>query len=103
MFGLDAMLDNIMLYWLTRSGASSARLYWESTASGMLSRPIGLPVAATIFPHDLLASPRRWAERLFADIVYWNEPEVGGHFAAFEQPALFVAELRAAFRGLRSR
>lgn len=99
-FTADEMIDNIMLYWLTNSGASSARLYWESMDS---FRPmkIDLPLGYTQFPHEILAPPRKWADRLFSNIIHWNAVERGGHFAAFEQPALFVKEIRACFRSLR--
>ncbi len=100
-FGVDAMLDNIMLYWLTRTGGSSARLYWESLEQVGLSEPIALPVSVTLFPHDISYTPRSWAERLMSNIVSWNEVEAGGHLAAFEQPEIFVREVRAAFRSLR--
>jgi pimeloyl-ACP methyl ester carboxylesterase len=102
----DAVLDNITLYWLTGTGASSTRLYWESfrTVDGWFRDgtpdTVTVPTAASVF-HDLPRPSRRWAERRFTDIRYWNEPAHGGHFAAFEQPEIFVAELRAAFRALR--
>jgi len=97
----DEMLDNIMLYWLTNTGASAARLYWESLYSGLRPVPIDIPVACTIFPAELSRPPRRWAERAYANIVSWTEAERGGHFAAFEQPGIFVREVRAAFRAFR--
>ncbi len=96
---LDEMLDNIMLYWLPDAAASSARLYWESW--GGKPHAVDLPVAVSIFPRELRRPPRHWAEKVFSQIVYWNKVERGGHFAAFEQPALFVRELRDAFRFLR--
>ena len=104
----DQVLDNVMLYWLPRAGASSARLYWESMAqvnewiSGSIADTVGVPVAGTVFPRELQRPSRRWAQRRFTDIRYWNEPDRGGHFAAFEQPERFVAEVRAAFRALRA-
>ncbi len=100
-FGSDAMLDNIMLYWLTRAGGSSAQLYWESLADAGLSRPIALPVAVSLFPDDVTYTPRHWAERLIKNITCWNEVEAGGHLAAFEHPDIFVREVRSAFRSLR--
>ena len=100
-FGSDAMLDNIMLYWLTRTGGSSAQLYWESLADAGLSSPIALPVAVSLFPDDVTYTPRHWAERLMKNIVSWNEVEAGGHLAAFEHPDIFVREVRSAFRPLR--
>lgn len=100
-FGRDAMLDNIMLYWLTRAGGSSAQLYWESLAEAGLSSPIALPVAVSLFPDDITYTPRHWAERLMTNITSWNEVEAGGHLAAFEQPAIFVREVRTGFRPVR--
>lgn len=98
---LDAMLDLITLYWLTGTGGSSARLYWESFRSAFGEVPIDIPVACSIFPHEMRRPPRRWAERVFSDIIYWNRAERGGHFAAFEQPAIFTRELRDGLRSLR--
>jgi len=99
-FTRDEMLDTITLYWLTNSAASSARLYWESMGS---FRPmvIDLPLGYSQFPREILAPPRAWAERVFSNIIHWNVVEKGGHFAAFEQPALFVEEVRTCFRRLR--
>jgi len=96
----DAMLDNIMLYWLPATAASSARLYWESLAF-FKNQQLALPVGVSIFPKEFSRPSRRWAERQFANIIYWNETDKGGHFAAFEQPELFVTELRNCFRTLR--
>lgn len=98
---LDAMLDNIMLYWLTNAAASSARLYWESFASGFGAAALSLPVGCSVFPKDIYAAPRSWAERCMSNLIYWNELDRGGHFAAFEQPALFTTELRNCFRLVR--
>lgn len=92
----DDMLDNLMLYWLTASGASSARLYWESFGS-FGPKDIPLPAAASAFPGEIIPAPRKWFERHCAKLVYWGEPAKGGHFAAWEQPEAFVNELRAAF------
>jgi epoxide hydrolase len=103
----DQLLDNLMLYWLPRTGASSARLYWESIAqvnrwiSGVVDDTIDVPTGCSIFPKELQRPSRRWAERRFVDIRHWNEPARGGHFAAFEQPELFVDEVRAFFRLVR--
>lgn len=94
------MLDNIMLYWLPAAGASSARLYWESF-NRFPAGPIDIPVACSIFPKDIFTTSRRWAEHKYRNIIHWNELDKGGHFAAFEQPEIFVRELRAAFRSLR--
>nr|WP_087572960.1 epoxide hydrolase family protein [Sphingomonas sp. CDS-1] len=99
-FTYDEMLDNIMLYWLNNSGASSARLYWESMGS---FRPmtIDVPLGYTQFPGEIMSPPRKWGESLFSRIIHWNKVEKGGHFAAFEQPRIFVKEVRTCFRQLR--
>jgi len=99
--GRDAILDNITLYWLTNSAGSSARLYWESFRSAFGSSAVDVPVACTIFPAEMRRPPRRWAERVFSNIIYWNRAERGGHFAALEEPDIFTVELRAAFRNMR--
>jgi len=91
----DQVLDNIMLYWLPRNGASSARLYWESFGS-FAAQEIIIPVAASAFPREVLPTPRKWAERNYRKLVHWGEMERGGHFAAWEQPEDFVGELRLA-------
>jgi pimeloyl-ACP methyl ester carboxylesterase len=96
----DELLDNVMFYWLTASGASSARLYWESFAQ-MSMDDVVVPTGCSIFPKEILRTSRRWAEQRFKNIVHWNELERGGHFAAFEQPELFVEELRTCFRKIR--
>jgi pimeloyl-ACP methyl ester carboxylesterase len=97
----DEMLDNIMLYWLPNTGTSSARLYWESYRNAFLAAELHLPTGCSIFPKDIYAAPRSWAERCIHDLIYWNELDRGGHFAAFEQPALFVGELSNCFRSIR--
>lgn len=97
----DEMLDNIMLYWLPNTGTSSARLYWESFHDAFGATELHLPAACSIFPKDIYAAPRSWAERCMHNLIYWNELDKGGHFAAFEQPALFVEELRKAFVSIR--
>ncbi|OLT11135.1 epoxide hydrolase [Pseudonocardia sp. CNS-139] len=96
----DRLLDNVMLYWLTNSAASSARLYWESFRR---RRPDAVPVPTGVsqFPHEIARLPRSWVERRYTDLRYWNEPQVGGHFAAMEQPEVFVDEVRTFFRKLR--
>jgi pimeloyl-ACP methyl ester carboxylesterase len=96
----DRILDNVMAYWLTGTGASSARLYWESF-SRLRLEPVDVPVGCSVFPKEIFRPSRRWAEKQFTDIRYWGEPERGGHFAAFERPATFVDEVRAAFRTMR--
>jgi epoxide hydrolase len=100
----DELLDNVMLYWLLGTGASSARLYWESfgkTFRDGQSQGVQLPTGCSIFPKEIVPTPRSWAEKRYRNIVYWNELDRGGHFAAFEQPELFVKELRACFRLMR--
>jgi pimeloyl-ACP methyl ester carboxylesterase len=89
----DELLDNVMLYWLPATGASSARLYWESFASVAMEE-VEVPTGCSIFPKEIMRTSRRWAEKRFKNIVYWNELEKGGHFAAFEQPEIFVDEIR---------
>jgi pimeloyl-ACP methyl ester carboxylesterase len=97
----DEMLDNIMLYWLSNSGASSARLYWESFHDGFASVAVDLPSGCSIFPKEIYTPSRKLAERHYRRLIYWNKQERGGHFAAFEQPSAFVEELRACFRLMR--
>ncbi|HZD70011.1 MAG TPA: alpha/beta fold hydrolase [Actinomycetes bacterium] len=103
----DEVLDNLMLYWLPGTGASSARLYWESIRqvnewiSGGAIDTVAVPTGCSIFPKELQRPSRRWAQRRFLDIRWWNELDRGGHFAAFEQPELFVRELRSFFRLVR--
>ncbi len=92
----DGILDNLMLYWLPATGASSARLYWESFGS-FAPQEIELPVAVSAYPKEILPTPRKWAERNFRNLVHWGEMEQGGHFAAWEQPEAFLRELRTAF------
>jgi epoxide hydrolase len=96
----DQMLDNVMLYWLPGTGASSARLYWQSFRDPRLD-PVEVPTGCSIFPKEIIRLPRSWVEDRFHDLRYWNELDRGGHFAAFEQPELFVEELRAFFRLVR--
>jgi pimeloyl-ACP methyl ester carboxylesterase len=96
----DELLDNIMLYWLPGAGASSARLYWESFADYDPS-PVPLPSGMSIFPKEIFRPSRRWAEQRYTDIRWWHELDRGGHFAAFEQPAAFVDEVRGFFRLVR--
>jgi pimeloyl-ACP methyl ester carboxylesterase len=97
----DEMLDNITLYWLTNSATSAAQLYWENDANNFNAVDISLPTGVTVFPGEIYRAPRSWAERSYHKLIYWNEVEKGGHFAAWEQPELFSAELRAAFKPLR--
>jgi len=100
--GRDAILDDISLYWLTGTGASAARIYWEDHSNNFNARGIiDLPVAVSVFPGEIFRAPRSWAQRCYANLFYFNEVRDGGHFAAWEQPALFAEEVRAAFRSLR--
>ncbi|WP_239482781.1 epoxide hydrolase family protein [Paraburkholderia sp. C35] len=101
----DKILDNITLYWLTNTSASSARFYWEATQaglSGFSGGTIELPMAATIFPHEIYRAPRDWAQAAWPNLFYWSEVSKGGHFAAMEQPALFAQEMRLAFQKIRT-
>ena len=97
---LDEMLDNIMLYWLPGTAASAGRLYGESFRK-FAANPVAIPVGCTIFPKEIFRASRRWAERKYPNLVHWGEPARGGHFAAFEQPEIFVDEIRASFRTVR--
>jgi pimeloyl-ACP methyl ester carboxylesterase len=96
----DELLDNVMLYWLPGTAASSARLYWESFRNPPMD-PVQVPVGASIFPKEIMRTSKRWAEKHFGGLLYWNELDKGGHFAAFEQPETFVTEVRNCFRSLR--
>jgi len=96
----DEMLDNVMLYWLPDAAASSARLYWESF-NKLNYDPVRIPVGCSMFPKEIFRVSRRWAEKRYTNLVYWNKLDKGGHFAAFEQPELFVRELRACFGKMR--
>jgi pimeloyl-ACP methyl ester carboxylesterase len=105
----DGVVDNITLYWLTGTGASAARWYWEfgrfvaaAQAVGQAPPPVSVPVGFTTFPGELFAAPRSWAETVYPSLTYFNEVDRGGHFAAWEVPELFAAEVRAAFRPLRN-
>jgi pimeloyl-ACP methyl ester carboxylesterase len=101
----DDVLDNITLYWLTNTAISSARLYWDNTrhpTGGFFDvRGIKIPVAVSAFPDELYQAPRSWAERAYPQLIHYNKLDKGGHFAAWEQPELFVSEMRSAFRSLR--
>jgi pimeloyl-ACP methyl ester carboxylesterase len=102
----DHILDNITTYWLTASGASAARSYWEAAqasarAAGQSPAPVSLPVAHTAFPGEIFQAPRSWVEQAYPTLAYFNKVDRGGHFAAWEEPELFAGELRAAFRSLR--
>ena len=102
----EHILDNITLYWLTGTGASAARNYWDdgrarALAAGQAPPPASVPVGFTTFPGEIWATPRSWAEAAYPDLAYFNEVDKGGHFAAWEEPELFSTEVRAAFRELR--
>ncbi|MCS3763113.1 epoxide hydrolase family protein [Bradyrhizobium centrosematis] len=104
----DEMLDDVTLYWLTNTGASSARIYWETNGQSILlsaaqkTSEISLPVAISVFPQEVYRAPETWARRAYPNLIYFNQVERGGHFAAWEEPELFSRELRSAFRSLRS-
>jgi pimeloyl-ACP methyl ester carboxylesterase len=104
----ERIVDNFTLYWLTNTATSSARLYWENAqsivaaiASGKKPPELSLPVAFTVFPDEIFQAPRSWAEKVYPNLVYFNEADKGGHFAAWEEPELFAKEMRAAFKSLR--
>jgi pimeloyl-ACP methyl ester carboxylesterase len=100
--GQDAILDDISLYWLTGTGASAARIYWEDHSNNFNARGIiDIPVAVSVFPGEIFRAPKSWAERCYTNLFYFNEVSDGGHFAAWEQPLLFAEEVRTAFRPLR--
>jgi pimeloyl-ACP methyl ester carboxylesterase len=98
--GRDELLDNVMIYWLNAAGASSARLYWESIAS-VGGATVSLPTGVSLFPKEIFSASRRSADRVYTDVRYWNTLDRGGHFAALEEPDLFVTEVRNFFRLLR--
>ncbi len=104
----ESIVDNITLYWLTGTGASAARSYWEdglalaqALASGQAPPPVSVPVGFTTFPGEIWRTPRSWVEHSYPNVAYFNEVDKGGHFAAWEEPQLFSEEVRAAFRSLR--
>jgi pimeloyl-ACP methyl ester carboxylesterase len=98
----DEVLDNITLYWLTNTGVSASRLYWEYRGGFFNAKGVEIPVAVSVFPGEQYQPPRSWAERAYPNLIYFNEVERGGHFAAWEQPELFANEVRAGFRPLRN-
>ena len=97
----DEVLDNITLYWLTNTGVSASRLYWEYQGGFFNAKGVSIPVAVSVFPSEQYQAPRSWAERAYPNLIHYNQVEKGGHFAAWEQPELFSKEVRAAFRSLR--
>jgi pimeloyl-ACP methyl ester carboxylesterase len=98
----DEILDNITLYWLTNTGVSASRLYWEYKGGFFNAKGVSIPVAMTVFPGEQYEAPRSWAERAYSKLIYYNKAPKGGHFAAWEQPMIFVAEMRAALRACRA-
>jgi pimeloyl-ACP methyl ester carboxylesterase len=98
----DEVLDNITLYWLTNTGVSASRLYWEYKGGFFNAKGVSIPVGVTVFPGEQYQAPRSWAERAYPNLIYFNEVDKGGHFAAWEEPELFSAEIRAACRTLRT-
>jgi pimeloyl-ACP methyl ester carboxylesterase len=96
----DDVLDNITLFWLTNTGVSAARLYWENKLAFVTPKGVSVPVAVSVFPDELYATPRSWAERAYPKLIHYNKVAKGGHFAAWEQPEIFVQEVQAAFRSL---
>ena len=97
----DDILDNVTLYWLTKTAVSSARLYWESKLEFFAPKGVPLPTAVSVFPDEIYAAPRSWAEKAYPNLMHFNRLPKGGHFAAWEQPELFTMEMRAAFQSLR--
>jgi hypothetical protein len=103
----DDVLDDVTLYWLTNTATSAARIYWETAGQSIIlaaaqkTSEISLPVAISVFPEEVYRAPESWARRAYRNLIYFNEVERGGHFAAWQEPELFAAELRAAFRSLR--
>jgi pimeloyl-ACP methyl ester carboxylesterase len=97
----DEILDNITLYWLTNTGVSASRLYWEYKGGFFNAKGVAIPVAMSVFPGEQYQAPRSWAEQAYPNLIYYHQVDRGGHFAAWEQPQLFASELRAAFRSLR--
>jgi pimeloyl-ACP methyl ester carboxylesterase len=97
----DDILDNITLSWLTKTAVSSARIYWENKSAFFAAKHVTIPVAFSAFPDEVFQAPRSWAERAYPNLVYFKKQDKGGHFAAWEQPALYVEDVRAGFRSLR--
>ncbi len=97
----DEMLDDITLYWVTRTANSASQLYYENAENNFNAVDISIPAAITVFPGEIYQAPRTWAERSYHQLIYFNEVDKGGHFAAWEEPALFTEEVRKAFRTLR--
>jgi pimeloyl-ACP methyl ester carboxylesterase len=98
----DDVLDDITLYWVTNTGVSSGRIYWENKLNLYVAADVSIPVAVTVFPGENYEAPRSWAERAYHKLIYYNRVDKGGHYAAWEQPQLFSEEVRKGFRSLRS-
>jgi pimeloyl-ACP methyl ester carboxylesterase len=98
----DEILDNITLYWLTNTGVSASRLYWEYKGGFFNVKGVSIPVAVTVFPGEQYQAPRSWTEKAYPNLIHYNQVDKGGHFAAWEQPNLLASEVRAGFRSLRS-
>jgi pimeloyl-ACP methyl ester carboxylesterase len=97
----DEVLDNITMTWVTNTGVSSGRLYWENTLDFFAAKGVTVPAAVSVFPRELYQAPRSWAEKAYPNLIYFNEVDRGNHFAAWQEPDLFTSEMRAAFRSLR--
>lgn len=97
----DDILDNVTLYWLTNTGVSSGRLYWENKFAFFDPKNVNIPVAVSAFPDELYQAPRSWVERAYPKLVYYTKHDKGGHFAAWEQPQYITQDLRAAFKSFR--
>jgi pimeloyl-ACP methyl ester carboxylesterase len=97
----DDVLDNVTLFWLTNTGVSAARLYWERKVGFFTPKGVKIPVAASAFPDELYQAPKSWVEQAYPNLIHYNKLDKGGHFAAWEQPQLLSAEVRAGFRSLR--
>jgi hypothetical protein len=97
----DEILDNITLYWVTNTGVSASRIYWEYKGGFFNTKGVNIPVSVSVFPGEQYEAPRSWTERAYPKLIHYNHLDKGGHFAAWEQPGLFSSEIRAAFRALR--
>jgi pimeloyl-ACP methyl ester carboxylesterase len=97
----DEILDNITLYWLTNTGVSASRLYWEYKGGFFNVKGVSIPVAVSVFPGEQYEAPRSWTEKAYPNLIHYNKLDKGGHFAAWEEPLLFAEELRASFKSLR--
>jgi hypothetical protein len=98
----DEILDNITLYWLTNTGVSASRLYWEYKGGFFNAKGVTIPVAVSVFPSEQYQAPRSWTQRAYPKLIHYNKLDKGGHFAAWEQPQIFAEEVRVGFRSLRT-